>query len=293
MRKLSWPLIGRVALTTVILIGAVAAGRSLWTRYQLEPWTRDGRVRADVVQIAPDVGGLVTQVKVRHDQEVKAGDVLFMVDPARYSLALQQADAAVKAARANLDEARREAARNEKLGDLVPRETLDQSRARVDALAASLDQAQAARKVAALNLERTVVRAPADSYVAEASVRVGDYAAPGRPILAVLDKRSLRVEGYFEETKLPRLRIGQKVRVQLMGETRPLYGHVDSIATGIEDRDRQASANLLPNVNPTFSWVRLAQRVPVRIALDQAPADLRLIAGRTATVEALDAGARP
>jgi RND family efflux transporter MFP subunit len=293
MRKIPWPLLGRIAVTLVIIAIAVGAGRQLWTRYQLEPWTRDGRVRADVVQIAPDVGGLVTKVSVQHDQEVKRGDVLFVVDPARYRLALQQADAAIKAARANLDEARREVARNEKLGDLVPSETLEQSRAKVEALAASLDQAQVARSVAALNLQRTVVRSPTDGYVAEASVRVGDYASPGRPMLAVLDKSSLRVEGYFEETKLPRIFVGQKVRVQLMGEKAPIFGHVQSIATGIEDRDRQASANLLPNINPTFSWVRLAQRAPVRISLDRVPADLRLIAGRTATVEALSAGARP
>jgi multidrug resistance efflux pump len=111
--------------------------------------------------------------------------------------------------------------------------------------------------------------------------------------LALLDRSSFRVEGYFEETKLPRLRVGQPVRVKIMGEPTALRGHIESIAAGIEDREREPAASLLPNVNPTFSWVRLAQRVPVRIALDKPSDSLKLIAGRTATVSVLDAVGRP
>jgi multidrug resistance efflux pump len=280
----------RVALTLAVIAIAVLAGRRLWAHYQIDPWTRDGRVRADVVQIAPDVSGLVTQVLVANDQAVRRGQPLFSVDRERYALALRQADAAVASARAILAEARREARRDAALGELVAQETAEQSRSRADQAASSLAQAQASRDLAALNLSRTVVSAPTDGYLSDLSLRVGDYAAAGRPLMALIDSRSFRVEGYFEETKLPRLRIGQPVSVKVMGEPEVLRGHIVSIAAGIEDRDRAAGSNLLPSVNPTFSWVRLAQRVPVRIALDRLPADVRLISGRTATVSVLDAG---
>jgi RND family efflux transporter MFP subunit len=246
-------------------------------------------VRADVAQVAPDVAGLVTRVNVNNDQPVRRGEVLFVIDRDRYVLALRQADASVAAQRATLDEARRELARNNEVHDLVARETLEQSQAKAEASAAALQQALAARDTAALNLQRTVVRAPVDGFLTDQTVRTGDYVAPGKPVLGLIDAASFRVEGYFEETKLPRLKPGAPVRIKIMGESRPLRGHIQSIAPGIQDRERQPGQDMLPNVNPTFSWVRLAQRVPVRIALDERPGDLRLITGRTATVSVLEA----
>jgi RND family efflux transporter MFP subunit len=285
MRKIPFALVGRVCVTALMVAGAVVAGQRLWTHYQRDPWTRDGRVRADVVELAPDVSGLVTRVEVGNDQIVRRGDVLFVVDRDRYALALRQAQATVAAQQASLAEARRELDRNLAVKDLVARETLEQSQMRADTAAAALQQALAARDLAALNLQRTVVVAPVDGYLSDLTLRTGDYVSPGHPVLGLIDRSSLRVEGYFEETKLPRLAIGEPVKVKIMGEPRALRGHISSIAPGIEDRERQPGANLLPNVNPTFSWVRLAQRVPVRVALDDAPPDLRLIAGRTATVQ--------
>ncbi|MDB5468143.1 MAG: efflux transporter periplasmic adaptor subunit [Phenylobacterium sp.] len=281
--------LGRVAVTGVVVALAVVGGRALWTHYQVDPWTRDGRVRADVVQIAPDVSGLVTRVDAVNDQAVKAGQPLFSVDRERYALALRQADSTVASERANLAQARRELARNRTLGELVAQEVTEQSQARVEQADAALSQAVAARDLAALNLRRTVVLAPTDGFLSDLTLRTGDYVTTGRPVMALIDSRSFRVEGYFEETKLRGLHVGQPVSVRVMGEPTPLRGHIQSIAAGIEDHDRAAGANLLPNVNPTFSWVRLAQRVPVRVALDQPPGDLRLIAGRTATVAVLDA----
>lgn len=322
----------RIALTVVVVLIGLYAGRRIWLHYQVEPWTRDGRVRGDVVGIAPDVSGLVTKVAVAHDQSVKAGQVLFTIDRERYDLAVKQADAAIvtaqaaikvqqasigvaKAAivthRAALAEAQREAKRNDGLETLVSREVTEQSHTKVaeeqaavaqgeaaviQAEAAetqaesALTQAQTARAVAALNLDRTEVRAPADGLLSDVSVRVGDYVSPGRAVMAMVDSASLRVEGYFEETKIPYLHVGQAVEVRLMGEETPLRGHIASIAPAIEDRERGPSANLLPNVNPTFSWVRLAQRIPVRIVLDKLPQGVRLIAGRTASVTALEGG---
>lgn len=283
------PYAGRVAVTGVVVAAALIGGKALWTHYQVDPWTRDGRVRADVVQVAPDVSGLVTRVEAVNDQTVKAGQPLFYVDRERYALALRQADALVAAQRASLAQARRELSRNRTLGDLVAGEITEQSQSKVELSQAALSQALAARDVAALNLERTVVHAPTDGFLSDLTLRTGDYVTAGKPVLALIDARSFRVEGYFEETKLSGLRIGQPVSVKVMGEDRALKGHIQSIAAGIEDRDRGASNSMLPNVNPTFSWVRLAQRVPVRVALDQTPRDLRLIAGRTATVAVIGA----
>lgn len=284
------PYVGRVAVTGVVVAAALVGGKALWTHYQVDPWTRDGRVRADVVQVAPDVSGLVTRVDAVNDQTVKAGQPLFYVDRERYALALRQADALVAAQRASLAQARRELSRNRTLGDLVAGEITEQSQSKVELSQAALAQALAARDVAALNLERTVVAAPTDGFLSDLTLRTGDYVTAGKPVLALIDSRSFRVEGYFEETKLSSLRIGQPVSVKVMGEDHALKGHIQSIAAGIEDRDRGLSNSLLPNVNPTFSWVRLAQRVPVRVALDQTPRDLRLIAGRTATVAVIGAG---
>jgi multidrug resistance efflux pump len=284
---------GRFAVTAAVVAAALVGGRALWTHYQVDPWTRDGRVRADVVQVAPDVSGLVTRVEAVNDQTVKAGQPLFHVDRERYALALRQADANVAAAKATLSQARRELVRNRTLGELVAAESTEQSASKVEQADAALAQALAARDVAKLNLDRTVVYAPTDGFLSDLTLRTGDYVTAGKPVLALIDSRSFRVEGYFEETKLSGLRIGMPVSVRVMGEPGVLKGHIQSIAAGIEDRDRVAGANLLPNVNPTFSWVRLAQRVPVRVALDQTPGDLRMIAGRTATVAVLQGANAP
>jgi RND family efflux transporter MFP subunit len=281
--------IGRVALTLALVGAALGVGHLTWDHYREAPWTRDGRVRADVIQVAPDVSGLVEQVVVRDNQDVRQGDVLFTIDRARHQLALAQAEATVQGLRVQIEQARRENRRNTTLGDLVPAELREQGVTKVDQLKASLSQASAALDTARLNLDRTEVRAPVDGWVTNLDLRPGAYATAGRPVFALVDRQSLHVQGYFEETKLGRIEVGAPVRVRLIGEARWLEGHVDSIAAGIEDRERSASSNLLANVNPTFNWVRLAQRIPVRVQLDRVPQDTRLIMGRTATVEVVEA----
>lgn len=274
----------QLAITGALLVAAAYGARSLWTRSESDPWTRDGRVRADIVQVAPDVAGLVVHVFVINDQQVRRGDPLFEIDRDRYILALRQAQGAVAMQQAALREARMEAARNHQLGELVPAEITQQGDAKVLQGQAALDEAIAARDVAALNLRRTLVLAPAAGVMSDLTLRAGDYVSPGKPVVALIDSASLRIEGYFEETKLPHIHIGQAASIHVMGESQPLHGHVTSIAAAIEDHDRTGSANLLPSINPNFSWVRLAQRVPVRIAIDQRPANIALISGRTATV---------
>ncbi|HEX6704091.1 MAG TPA: HlyD family secretion protein [Albitalea sp.] len=282
----------RIAVTLALAAAAVGAGVRLWDHYRKSPWTRDGRVRADVVQVAPDVAGLVDSVLVRDNQEVHRGDVLFTIDRARYRLAAAQAEASLQGLRVQVAQASRENRRNDALGSIVATELREQGTARLDQLNAAVVQATAALETARLNLARTEVKASVDGWVTNLDLRPGAYAIAGRPALAVVDKQSLHIVGYFEETKIARIRVGDAVRVRMIGESKGLKGHVDSIAAGIEDRERQGSSNLLANVNPTFNWVRLAQRIPVRVALDAVPADTRLIMGRTVTVDVVE-GARP
>jgi len=284
-RKIDSLLIGRIALTLGLVLIAVVVGRWLWVEYRVEPWTRDGRVRADVVQIAPDVSGLVTEVRVRDNALVEVGDVLFVLDRPRYLQALAQAQAAHDSLRVQLAQARREDRRNSDLGDVVAVESREQGRSKMDQLIANLAQAQVAIQTARLNLSRTEVRASVRGLVTNLNLYPGVYAAAGHPVLALVDQDSLHVVGYFEETKIQRIHLCDAVTVRLMGDSRIITGHVESMAGGIDDRERSPSQSLLANVNPTFNWVRLAQRIPVRVRLDPLPLDMRLIMGRTATVD--------
>ena len=286
--KKTWFSVGQILFTLVVVVIAAFVLWRLVDYYMFAPWTRDGHVRADVVQVAPDVGGLIVSVNVIDNQPVNAGQVLFVIDQARYALALRQAQATALQRRATLDQARREDARNRTLGDLVAREVTEESHSRVQTAEAALADADVAIDTARLNLQRTTVVSPVDGYLNDRAPRTGEYVTSGRSVLSVVDLHSFRVDGYFEETKLHGIDIGQPVDIKIMGETKMLHGHVQSIVAGIEDRDRTQGSNLLPNVNPAFSWVRLAQRIPVRIALDEVPADFRMIAGRTATVSVRD-----
>jgi len=284
----------RVPATAVMVTLAVLGGRWLWIHYNVEPWTRDGKIRADIVQVSPDVSGLVTEVRVKDNQVVSRGDVLFVLDRPRFELAVRQAEASVAATVVALAQARRESERNQSLKDLVTTEQVEEGQSKVDQLAAQLNSARVQRDLARLNLERTTVRAPVNGIVTNVELRPGDYASAGHQVLALVDTDTLHVDGYFEETKLPWIRVGDRAVVHIMGIKASLYGTVQSIDAGIEDRERSSSSTALANVNPTFSWVRLAQRIPVRIKLDPATRGIRLIAGRTATVSILDPpGRRP
>jgi multidrug resistance efflux pump len=282
--KTTWLSAGRILLTLIVVVVAALVLWRIINYYMFAPWTRDGHVRADVIQVAPDVGGLITSVQVMDNQQVKQGQVLFVIDQARYALALRLAQATLDQRQAAYAQAKREYARNLTLGNLVAIETMEESRMRVEQDEATVADAQAQVDTARLNLQRTTIVSPVDGYLNDRAPRVGEYASAGRAVLSVVDMHSFRVDGYFEETKLSGIHIGEPVDITVMGEPHSLRGHVQSIVAAIEDRDRQPSSNLLPNVNPAFSWVRLAQRIPVRVALDEVPDDFRMIAGRTATV---------
>jgi RND family efflux transporter MFP subunit len=275
----------RLAVTLVFVAAACIAGWQLWQTYMDTPWTRDGRVRADVIGVTPDVSGLVADVQVHDNQPVKRGDVLFRVDRARFDLALRQADAAVASRLAALQEAAREATRYQSLNnEAVSQEKQQQTQSAQQQAAAAYQQAVADRDIAALNLKRADVIAPANGLVTNFDLQPGDYVNAGKPVFALIDTDTIHVDGYFEETKLDRIHPGDPVRIRLIGAATDIVGKVQSIAGGIEDRDRAVGANLLANMTPTFSWVRLAQRVPVRITIDPGQGTGALIVGRTATV---------
>lgn len=319
----------RFLITAVVVVVAIFLGHALWKHYLYSPWTRDGRVRAEVVRVAPDVSGLVTKVAVVDNQLVHKGDLLFVLDKARYDNAVDQAEAnlqaamaSARAAGANIDsaiagaEARKaeyemyvaQADRRQKLGNLIAKEARSNAQSTASSAKASWRQAQAggsqadaARQqaqaavaqaqveldLARLNLQRTDVRSPVDGYVTNLDVRVGDYAAAGGARLALVDSHSYYIYGYFEETKLPQLHVGDPVDIRLMAGGVHLKGTISGIAHGIADSDNPTGSDLLADVNPTFSWVRLAQRVPVRIAIDSAalPPDTLIAAGMTATIQ--------
>jgi RND family efflux transporter MFP subunit len=275
----------RFGVTLAVVLVAAFVAWQLWIYYMQDPWTRDGRVRADVVEIAPDVSGLVAQVFVQDNETVHAGEKLFQIDPVRFTLAVRQAQAMVAKAQAQFDEASRDAKRYASLsGNAVSDLTRDQSSTQALEAQAQLDQAQADLDTANLNLSRATVLATVNGVITNFSMRPGDYVTAGSAVAALVDSDSLYVDGYFEETKLPRIAIGDTATINLLGGGPPITGHVQSIDAGIADNERVAAPNLLADVNPTFTWVRLAQRVPVRIALDHVPPGTRLISGLTATV---------
>ncbi|MBF8673754.1 HlyD family secretion protein [Pseudomonas fulva] len=280
--------LGRVVLTLLVVTFAAVLVWQMVVYYLFAPWTRDGHIRADVIQIAPDVSGLIQKVEVRDNQTVKRGDVLFTIDQDRFSLALRQAKATLGERQETLAQATREVNRNRKLGNLVAAEQLEESQSRQARARSAVSEAQVAVDSAQLNLDRSVVRSPVDGYLNDRAPRNHEFVTAGRPVLSVVDSASYHVDGYFEETKLGGIHIGDVVDIRVMGDNTRLRGHVESFAAGIEDRDRSSGTNLLPNVNPAFSWVRLAQRIPVRIAFDEVPQDFRMIAGRTATVSIVE-----
>ena len=277
--------IARVLLTLILVAASCAGGYELWDYYMLSPWTRDARVQADVVSIAPDISGFVDDLRVKDNQFVHKGDILFVLDRERYTRALATAEAVVAARKAEMDMRQHEAARRAKLTALaISDEARENALLTANSTAAAYQQALADRSTAQLNLDRTVVRAPVNGFVTNLTLDVGQYASVGTKVMALLDSDSYRVTGYFEETKIPAVKQSGRVDIYLMSGGLPLLGHVESISRGITDRDNPAGPELLANANPTFEWVRLAQRIPVRIHIDDVPKGVLISSGMTCTV---------
>lgn len=274
----------RVAVTLLVVAVAVVLATDLWRAYMIAPWTRDGRVRVNVVDIAPEVGGTVVQLLVHDNEYVHKGDALFAIDPARYRLAIAGAQAQLDAASDQLRLRQSDVRRRLGLSGIVSAEEQEQFRSQSAQAEASVASARASLDRAHLDLQRSVVYAPVNGYVTNLLLRVGDYAAAGQVRLALIDSDSFWIYGYFEETKLARVHVGDPARIRLMGYHPLLAGHVESITRGIDDQNGGPDREGLQNVNPVFTWVRLAQRIPVRIHIDQVPPGVVLAAGMTASV---------
>jgi RND family efflux transporter MFP subunit len=250
------------------------------------PWTRDGTVRAYVVTMAPEVSGRIVQLTLADNQFVHKGDLLMVIDPTNYAIAVDQAEAAAIQARANADNAEREARRRAQLTNLEASEEEKQTFAsNAQAAEAAYQQTVATLARARVDLRRTNIRSPVNGYVTNLLAQLGDYANVGQIEISLVDADSYWVDGYFEETNLGAIRQGDPVSIKLMGYRDVVHGHVDSIARGINVANAQPDQAGLASVNPVFTWVRLAQRVPVRIHIDQVPDGVQLVQGITASVE--------
>jgi multidrug resistance efflux pump len=272
-------------ITLLTLAGAAAIGVAAWDAYMGTPWTRDGTVRAYVVTMAPQVAGQIVELPVVDNQFVHKGDLLLLIDPTDYRIAVQLAEAAVQQAHVNAENAEREAQRRQELTTLaVTVEEKQTYTSTAIAAQAAYQQAVARLNQARVNLGRTEIRAPVNGWVTNLSAQVGDYATVGQSQISLINADSFWVDGYFEETYLAHIKQGDPASIKLMGSSQLVTGHVASVARGINVANAQPNGQGLASVNPIFTWVRLAQRIPVRIYIDQVPDGVRLVTGMTATV---------
>ncbi|VYU22356.1 p-hydroxybenzoic acid efflux pump subunit AaeA [Metakosakonia massiliensis] len=276
--------LSRTAVTVVLVILAFIAIFRAWVYYTESPWTRDARFSADVVAIAPDVAGLITEVNVHDNQLVKKDQVLFTIDRPRYQKALEEAEADVSYYQALVNEKRKEAGRRNQLGvQAMSREEIDQANNVLQTVLHQLAKAQATRDLARLDLERTVIRAPADGWVTNLNVYTGEFITRGSTAVALVKQNSFYVMAYMEETKLEGVRPGFRAEITPLGSNRVLKGTVESIAAGVTNASSSKDSKGMATVDSNLEWVRLAQRVPVRIHLDRQQGNL-WPAGTTATV---------
>jgi multidrug resistance efflux pump len=275
-----------MAMTLVLIAAILACLVYIWDSYMYTPWTRDGRVRADVVNIAPDVSGWIDELHAENSREVKAGDVLFTVDRARYQVAVDLAQAQMDSAKVTWDRATNVYKRRQAMStDAVSREELDTAKLDMLEKQASYNQAVATLNNAKIDLTRTTYISPASGKIINLELEKGDYVNRGVNRLALVKDDSYYVTGYFEETKIPSVRIGDKVEIWLMAGTLKLDGHVTSIDSGISNTNATPGNQMLPSVEATFAWVRLAQRIPVNIKIDHVPDGVVLSSGMSATLK--------
>ncbi|SHG77590.1 efflux RND transporter periplasmic adaptor subunit [Bradyrhizobium erythrophlei] len=274
-------------VATLIMFGAaIGLAWMAWNYYEYAPWTRDGRVRVYTIQLAPEVSGTVVSLPIKDTQFVHKGDVLFQIDPRDYQNKLKEATGRVAQTKAQADYLGAEATRRSQLSDLaVSAEQRQNAIGIAQAANAAMQEANGALDQARLDLERTTVRSPVNGWISDLILQQGGFAKAGQPAVTVVNADSFYVVGYFEETQLPRIRFGDSAQMVLMGyPDRPARGHVAGFGHGISVADAAPGVQGLPSVNPVFTWVRLAQRIPIRVELDDVPCPIMLSAGMTATV---------
>lgn len=277
----------RLVLTTLITIAAVFGGLYVWNTVFHDPWTRDAHIRADLIQVAPLVSGTVTDVPVVNNQRVAAGDVLMRINDEDYRLALQQAQASLSSAEANAANTRQQADRLQQQQDRNPGAVaeveLRSAILNADAADAQVLSAQSQLDRARLDLSRTEVRAPRAGQITNLTAHTGDYAAAGSNAMVMVAEDSFRVDAFLMETQIHGIATGDAARVRLIGSGLELRGHVTGISSAISYAE-DMSQSLLQAPTPSFQWIRLAQRIPVEIALDDIPEGHLLANGMTATV---------
>jgi multidrug resistance efflux pump len=269
----------------ILALAAVLISLVAWDHYLTAPWTRDGRVRVQVASVAPEINGRIKELRVTDNQYVRKGDVLYVIDPFDFDIALRSSSAMLRQKAADLQVKERQSERRRQLSSLAT--TPEQQQV----FAGSAIQADAAFEAARhqvaqaeINLKRTEIRSPVNGYVTNLLLRAGDYARQGVVNVSIIDTDSFWIDGYFEETKMAGVCTGARVEAKLIGYAAPIIGHVGTITRGLSVSNAASGAQGLPNVDPVYTWVRLAQRVPVRIAIDEVPPGVPLVSGMTATV---------
>ncbi|WP_417501766.1 efflux RND transporter periplasmic adaptor subunit [Marinobacter sp.] len=278
--------LARIGLTLFVVVVAIVAGTWVWDHYLYSPWTRDGRIRADVITIAPDVSGWVTDLNVKNNLLVRKGDPLFAIDDTRYRARFAESSARLAQERTGWDLAQHQYERRQRMADRqsISEESLEAYRIRAETAKASYQLAQAELDTARIDLERSTIVAPETGIVNNLTLRRGNYVSRGAPVLSLIQSDSFYVTGYFEETKLQMVHVGQKARITLLSGGKKLSGKVRSIARGIADSNTSSDSQMLPQVQQAFNWVRLAQRIPVDIAIDPLPDDVIISAGMTVSI---------
>lgn len=277
--------IKRYGLTIVLTLIAIFMAQWIWHYYMAAPWTRDGKINADIVSISSDIAGKVTEVRVKDNQLVKRGDILFVIDPQPYQIALEQAKASLQRATAEQIKAEHIAKRRRNMpSGTIPAESIDDAINDALAAKAAVAEAQSAVDHATWSLERSQVVAPTDGYVTNLKVRQGHYTQVGESLVALVDSESFYVTGYFEETKLSHIQVNDTAKITLYSNDETLTGVVESIGRAIADQSVDSASSLIPSVKTNVPWIRLAQRVPVRIKLNTLPAHALLVVGTSCTV---------
>ncbi|WP_394151923.1 efflux RND transporter periplasmic adaptor subunit [Vibrio maritimus] len=285
--------------TIIIILNLILLGGAAWFGYQKyqdyfnNPWTRDGQVRANIIKVAPRVSGPIVNVAIVDNQRVNKGDLLFEIDPETYQVALAQAEVAlqqsiISSKGKKIEYDRLLDIRKKDKGavshkDLIRREiSYQESLLKIKASEEKL-------KSAKLNLSYTKVVASVDGFVSNLDIRTGTQAVANQPLVALIDENSFWVFGFFRENQLPQIQPGSQARVTLMSHPdTPIDATVDSIGWGIAPKDGTVGYNLLPNVNPVFQWIRLAQRIPVRISLNELPEGVHLRFGLSASIMVIE-----
>jgi len=285
-------LLVKILLNLTIFGLAAYFGYEKYEAYFNNPWTRDGQVRAQVIQVSPRVSGMVTNIVVVDNQFVKKGELLFEIDPSSFEIQIAQTKAELKREQANFRGIKVEYERVKQIAKkdqgAVSQKDLTRHEANYYKSLASIDILNEKINTARLNLTFTKVYATVDGYVSNINFQIGSQAVANQPILALVDANSFWVFGYFRENMIGDVKIGDNAKITLMAyKDIPISGKVESIGWGIAPSDGNPGVNLLPSIKPVFQWIRLAQRIPVRIKLDKVPEEVELRFGLSASVMVL------